>query len=192
MQEEETQIFEKSREETQQQQQPQRKTLIHTPNTVAHIVNELRKVIVGQDEVIEKFSSPFSPKVTRCSKAFRHGEDFDRKNAGANRRREVFAHSVYARSDAVRHYRNERFNMQSSEFSLRPDRSLLTFCWRTKSIARRRKRKPRCSKRWKSGRRRSMANAISFRRCSPFWRRKSDRIRGNLSLCLKRSLIDFC
>src|SRR4030095_8566551 len=28
--------------------------LNHTPSTVAHILNELRKVVVGQDEVIEQ------------------------------------------------------------------------------------------------------------------------------------------
>jgi MoxR-like ATPase len=50
---EETQIFENPEFETQPQPQ-QRKGLTYTPSTVAHILNELRKVVVGQDEVIEQ------------------------------------------------------------------------------------------------------------------------------------------
>jgi MoxR-like ATPase len=48
---EETQIFENPEFETQPQQ---KKGLTYTPSTVAHILNELRKVVVGQDEVIEQ------------------------------------------------------------------------------------------------------------------------------------------
>lgn len=45
---EENQIFQNPQPET-----PQRR-LSYTPSTIAHILNELRKVVVGQDEVIEQ------------------------------------------------------------------------------------------------------------------------------------------
>lgn len=39
---------------TQEPEAPARRGLTYTPSTVAHILNELRKVVVGQDEVIEQ------------------------------------------------------------------------------------------------------------------------------------------
>jgi MoxR-like ATPase len=53
-------MFENAEFETQtqpQQQetpQPQKRALVYTPSTIAHILNELRKIVVGQDEVIEQ------------------------------------------------------------------------------------------------------------------------------------------
>src|SRR5215207_7950817 len=46
-------------EETQIMQNPEpefptRRMLTYTPQTIAHILNELRKIVVGQDEVIEQ------------------------------------------------------------------------------------------------------------------------------------------
>ena len=44
-----------------------------------------------------------------CRRRSRHGENFDRQNAGANHRRTVFAYPIYARPDAVGRDGNECF-----------------------------------------------------------------------------------
>ena len=51
---EETEFFENSPVEAQAAEELPPRRLTYTPSTVAHILNELRKVVVGQDEVIEQ------------------------------------------------------------------------------------------------------------------------------------------
>lgn len=51
---EETEIFENPSFEAQATEELPPRRLTYTPSTVAHILNELRKVVVGQDEVIEQ------------------------------------------------------------------------------------------------------------------------------------------
>lgn len=51
---EETEIFENPPLEASNAENESHQRLTYTPSTVAHILNELRKVVVGQDEVIEQ------------------------------------------------------------------------------------------------------------------------------------------
>ena len=84
--------------------------LNHTPQTIAHILNELRKMVVGQDEVIEQILVA----VLAEGHALLEGVPGTAKTLmvktlariiGAT----VFAYPVYARSDAVGHDGNECF-----------------------------------------------------------------------------------
>lgn len=95
--------------------------LNHTPNTVAHIVNELRKVIVGQEEVIEQILVA----VLAEGHALLEGVPGTAKTltvktlariAGAKFSRIQFTPDLMP-SDITG---TNVFNMQSSEFSLRP------------------------------------------------------------------------
>ena len=95
--------------------------LNHTPNTVAHIVNELRKVIVGQDEVIEQILVA----VLAEGHALLEGVPGTAKTltvktlariVGAKFSRIQFTPDLMP-SDITG---TNVFNMQSSEFSLRP------------------------------------------------------------------------
>ena len=71
------------------------------------IVAELRKLIVGQDDVIE--AGPADALRRRQQphrRRARPGQDAARRHAGAGARPEVHAHPVHARPDAVRHHRH--------------------------------------------------------------------------------------
>jgi MoxR-like ATPase len=100
---------------------PTRKMLSHTPQTIAHILNELRKVVVGQDEVIEQILVA----ILAEGHALLEGVPGTAKTltiktlariVGAKFSRIQFTPDLMP-SDITG---TNVFNMQSSEFSLRP------------------------------------------------------------------------
>lgn len=84
--------------------------LNYTPSTVAHIKNELGKVIVGQEDVIEQILVA----ILAGGHALLEGVPGTAKTLTVKTIARIigarfFAHPVYARPDAVGHYGNERF-----------------------------------------------------------------------------------
>ena len=138
----------------------------------SEIVQQVRRVIVGQEEVLEQvlialfvgghcLITGFPERQRRCWSA-----PSPRRWAG------VQAHSVHARPDAVRHHRHRHHRRRSEHRTPHLDlraraRSSATSCWPTKSTVRRRRRSRRCSKRCRSAPARCAA--IIYKLPAPFF-----------------------
>ena len=161
--------------------------LEYVTSTVQHILAELRKVVVGQDEPIEQIlvallaeghalieGVPGTAKTLTVKTLSRIiGADFNRIQ---------FTPDLMP-SDITG---TNIFNLATSEFTLRRG-PVFTDILLADEINRTPPKTPRCSKRWKSVRSLLTAKAMRFRRSSPSWRRKTLSNTRALIPCRKRS-----
>ena len=113
----------------------------------AEIVTQVRRVIVGQEEVLEQVMiAPVRRRPLPDHRPARHRQDAAGAHHGADAGPGVQAHPVHARPDAQRHHRHRHHRRgpghRPPHLDLRARaRSSPTSCWPTKSTARRPRRR---------------------------------------------------
>jgi len=119
--------------------------------TANRLIDNIEKVIVGKhDEILQTVMAYFAEGHVLLEDVPGVAQNHAGARAFAEHWLRLQTHPMHAGFAAERHHGQLHFQSKTTEFEFRPGPLLRKSCWRTKSTAPRRGRRPRCWKPWRN------------------------------------------